>query len=130
LAFQLLLYPGIWPEKETASRQALDGPLLTKQAIAWFDKCLAAIGHPQSHRAMLGKVDCAGLPPALVVTAGFDPLKDEGRDHAERLRAAGVQVEHIEYPSLIHDFYIMADVSPAVGEAAKATAASLKAALA
>ncbi|MFT4935420.1 MAG: acetyl esterase, partial [Pseudoalteromonas distincta] len=81
-------------------------------------------------RAMLGKVDCTGLPPALVVTAGFDPLKDEGRDHAERLRAAGVAVEHVEYPSLIHDFYIMADVSPAVGEAVKATAASLKAALA
>ncbi|OYW91258.1 MAG: hypothetical protein B7Z13_12970 [Caulobacterales bacterium 32-67-6] len=130
IAFQLLLYPGIWPDEETASRKALDGPLLTKQAIAWFDKCLAAAGHPQSHRAMLGKVDCAGLPPALVVTAGFDPLKDEGRDHAERLRASGVKVEHAEYPSLIHDFYIMADVSPAVGEAVRATAASLKAALA
>ena len=130
IAFQLLLYPGIWPDEETASRKALDGPLLTKQAIAWFDKCLAAMGHPQAHRAMLGKVDCAGLPPALVVTAGFDPLKDEGRDHAERLRAAGVKVEHVEYPSLIHDFYIMADVSPAVGEAVRATAASLKAALA
>jgi acetyl esterase len=41
-----------------------------------------------------------------------------------------VKVEHAEYPSLIHDFYIMADVSPAVGEAVRATAASLKAALA
>lgn len=130
IAFQLLLYPGIWPEQETESRKALDGPLLTKQAIAWFDKSLGAMGHPQAHRAMLGKVECAGLPPALVVTAGFDPLKDEGRDHALRLRAAGVVAEHVEYPTLIHDFYIMADVSPVVGEAVAATAASLKAALA
>lgn len=131
LAFQLLLYPGIWPDEETPSRKALDGPLLTKAAIAWFDKSLAATGHPQAHRAALGsKAEVAGTPPALVVTAGYDPLKDEGRDYAERLRAAGVKAEHVEYPDLVHDFYIMADVSPAVQAAAEATAASLQAALA
>ncbi len=131
LAFQLLLYPGIWPVEETASRQELDGPILSKAAIAWFDKCLGAKGHAQSHRAILGEAkDLAGAPPALVVTAGFDPLKDEGRDYAERLRAAGVEARHVEYPALVHDFYIMDDVSPAVSEAARETAQALKAALA
>jgi acetyl esterase len=130
LAFQLLLYPGIWPEEETASRKALDGPVLTREVLAWFDKLLAAVGHPHAHRAMLGARDLAGAPPALVVTAGFDPLKDEGRDYAQRLTAAGVPAKHVEYPSLVHDFYVMADVSPAVAQAAKETAAALKAALA
>lgn len=131
LAFQLLLYPGIWPAQDTASRQALDGPVLTKAAIAWFDECLAAKGHPQSARAWLGEAgDLAGAPPALVVTAGHDPLKDEGRDWAERLRAAGVDARHVEYPALVHDFFVMADVSPAVDAAARETAQALKAALA
>ncbi|MDB5426455.1 MAG: esterase/lipase [Phenylobacterium sp.] len=130
IAFQLLLYPGIWPEEETASRQALDGPVLTREALAWFDKLLAAVGHPHAHRALLGRRDLAGAPPALVVTAGFDPQKDEGRDYAARLAAAGVQARHVEYPSLVHDFYVMHDVSPAVAQAAAETAAALKAALA
>lgn len=131
IAFQLLLYPGIWPDEETASRRELDGPLLTKAVIAWFDKCLAAVGHPHAHRAMLGRAkDLAGAAPALVVTAGFDPLQDEGRDYAERLRAAGVRADHLHYPSLVHDFYIMADISPAVAKAAQETAQALKAALA
>ncbi|WP_421934716.1 alpha/beta hydrolase [Phenylobacterium sp.] len=130
IAFQLLLYPGIWPDEETQSRKDLDGPVLTKAAIAWFDKCLAAIGHPQAHRAMLGRADVAGTPPALVVTAGYDPLKDEGRDFAARLNAAGVKAAHKEYPDMVHDFLIMGDVSPAIDAAAHETAAALKAALA
>ncbi|HEY3951027.1 alpha/beta hydrolase [Phenylobacterium sp.] len=129
LKFQLLLYPGIWPQEETASRKDLDGPVLTKEALAWFEKLLAAVGHPQAHRAMLAARDVAGAAPALVVTAGFDPLKDEGRGYAERLAAAGVAARHVEYPSLVHDFYVMCDVSPAAAAASAETAAALKAAL-
>ena len=130
IAFQLLLYPGIWPDEETQSRKDLDGPVLTKAAIAWFDKCLAALGHPQAHRAMLGRADVAGTPPALVITAGYDPLKDEGRDFAARLNAAGVKATHKEYPDMVHDFLIMGDVSPAIDTAAHEIAAQLKTALA
>ena len=130
IAFQLLLYPGIWPDEETQSRRDLDGPVLTKAAIAWFDKCLAALGHPQAHRAMLGAADVAGTPPALVITAGYDPLKDEGRDFAAKLNAAGVKATHKEYPDMVHDFLIMGDVSPAIDTAAHEIAAQLKTALA
>lgn len=130
LAFQLLLYPGIWPEEETQTRKDRDGPLLTKEALAWFEKHLAAHGHPDRHRAMLGYAkDLAGLPPALVVTAGHDPLEDEGKAYAARLQAAGVRAEVLHYDALVHDFYIMADVSPAVEAAARETAGKLKAAL-
>ncbi|MFI4966679.1 MAG: alpha/beta hydrolase [Caulobacterales bacterium] len=129
LAFQLLLYPGIWPDEETQSRRDLDGPVLTRAALDWFEKLLAAVGHPHAYRAMLGARDLAGAPPALVVTAGFDPLKDEGCDYARRLAAAGVAAKHVEYPSLVHDFYVMPDVSPAVAKAAAETAQALKAAI-
>ena len=124
IAFQLLLYPGIWPDVETQSRKDLDGPVLTKAAIAWFDKCLAALGHPQAHRAMLGRADVAGTPPALVITAGYDPLKDEGRDFAARLNAAGVKATHKEYADMVHDFLIMGDVSPAIAELSSQSVAS------
>jgi acetyl esterase len=131
IAFQLLLYPGVWPEVETPSRKALDGPVLTHAALEWFEKCLGADRHPEGHRAMLARDrDFSGVAPALVITAGYDPLKDEGRDYAERLRAADVAAAHVEYPAMVHDFYLMADVSPAVNAATRETAEALKAALA
>lgn len=131
IAYQLLLYPGIWPEPETQSRKDLDGPLLTKEVMTWFETHLAADGHPDAWRVMLSRVtDLSGLPPALVVTAGYDPLKDEGRDYARRLSDAGVAASHVEYPDMVHDFYILGDVSPRIVEIAKETAATLKTALA
>ncbi|MFC3068678.1 alpha/beta hydrolase [Phenylobacterium soli] len=128
LAFQLLLYPALTDEWETPSRKTLDGPLLTFEAMRWFEKLLAAAGHPEAHRlSPMKAAELRGVAPALVVTAGHDCLKDEGFAYAERLKDAGVEVRHVEYPALVHDFYIMADVSPAVIEAAKETAAALKA---
>jgi len=130
LAFQLLLYPAVTDEWETASRKTLDGPILTFQAMRWFEKMLAAAGHPEAHRLSPMRAESLrGVAPALVVTAGHDCLKDEGAAYAERLADAGVAARHIEYPHLPHDFYIMADVSPAVIAAAKETAAALKAAI-
>jgi len=127
LAWQMLLYPFICPDEDTASRQALDGPLLTKAAIAWFVKNLAAEGHPQAARAILGaKADVSGTPPAHIVTGGYDPLQDEGRDYAARLTAAGVPVTHVHYADLIHDFYVMGDVSPAVEVAARDLAVAMQ----
>jgi acetyl esterase len=131
LAFQLLLYPATSADWRTESRKTLDGPVLTFEAMRWFEKLLGAAGHPQAHRLSPGDAkELHGAAPALVVTAGHDCLKDEGFAYAERLKAAGVRAEHMEYPALPHDFYIMADVSPAVVTAAKETAAKLREALA
>ena len=130
LKFQLLLYPVVWPAVETASRRERDGPVLTRAAMDWFEHSLAAQAHPDGRRAAPAQAqDLAGLPPALVVTAGFDPLEHEGRDYAEALTSAGGRAEHRNYPSLVHDFFIMGDVSPAVISAAKDSAAAIKAAL-
>jgi len=130
LKLQLLLYPATWPHEETQSRQERDGPVLSKAAMAFFEASLAFAGHPHAHRAMPGRAaDLAGLPPAYVVTAGFDPLEHEGRDYAAAMAASGVDARHVSYPALVHDFFIMGDVSPAVVEAAEAAGAAIKAAL-
>ncbi len=127
LKFQLLIYPATFPHEPTQSRQDRDGPLLTKAAMDWFEKCLAAVGHPHAHRAMPARAeDLSNLPPALVVTAGHDPLEHEGRDYAHALGKAGTPAEHRDYPELIHDFFIMGDVSPAVVAAAKETGAAVR----
>ena len=98
--------------------------------MIFFEQSLAASGHADALRAAPAQVtNLSGLPPALVVTAGFDPLQDEGRDYAQALQAAGVEATHRHYPSLVHDFYIMGDVSPAVAPAAKEAGAAIKAAL-
>jgi acetyl esterase len=130
LQLQLLLYPATWPEQETQSRAERDGPVLSKAAMAFFERALAFAGHAEAHRAMPGRAkDLAGLPPAYIVTAGFDPLEHEGRDYAAAMASAGVAAQHVNYPSLVHDFFIMGDVSPAVAEAAQAAGAAIREAL-
>jgi acetyl esterase len=130
LKLQLLLYPALWPAEETESRRERDGPVLSKVAMAWFEAALAFAGHPEAHRVAPAQVqDLSGLPAAYVVTAGFDPLEHEGRDYAAALTAAGVEARHVNYPALVHDFFIMGDVSPAVIEAAEAAGAAIRATL-
>jgi acetyl esterase len=104
--------------------------VLSKAAIAFFETALAHVGHPQAHRVSPAQAkDLAGLPRAYVVTAGYDPLEHEGRDYAAALNAAGVPAQWVNYEGLVHDFFIMGDVSPAVGEAAQAAGAEIRAAL-
>jgi acetyl esterase len=132
LAFQLLAYPATAMLQDTASRQDLaTGYMLTAEVMEWFAGHFAAIGHPHARRAEPAHVDdLKGAPPAYIATAGYDPLKDEGKVYAERLNAAGVKAELAEHPTLMHDFYIMASVSPAVIPAIDRAAAALKAGLA
>jgi acetyl esterase len=132
LAFQLLLYPCLAMACDTPSRAALaDGYLLTAEVMAWFGDHLAADGHPDASRAAPHLApNLAGSPPALVVTAGYDLLQDEGRLYAERLRAAGGIAEHRHFPTFVHDFYIMAGLCPVVIPAITETAQALGEALA
>ena len=73
--------------------------------------------------------DLAGLPPALVVTAGCDPLRDEGKAYADRLAAAGVAVEYSCFESTIHAFMSFARALPAGIEGLSFVASRLRAAL-
>ena len=63
------------------------------------------------------RADAAGMPPTLIHTAGFDPLRDEGLSYVERLRAAGGEVRHNHHASLVHHFYGLTGAIPAAGAA-------------
>lgn len=108
LAAQLLVYPATDPTMGTPSmRENGEGYFLTRADIAWFyDQYLPTL----TRRAepvidLLRAPELAGLPPAVVATAEFDPLRDEGDAYADRLRSAGVTVRHVPGPGLVHGYF-------------------------
>ncbi|PEG56586.1 lipase [Mycolicibacterium diernhoferi] len=107
-ALQLLIYPVTDMAGETVSKNLFaDGFFLTKADVEWFDRHYlqdAAVTSSDPRVAPLLADDLSGLSPALVLTAGFDPLRDEGRAYAAALAAAGVPVDAREYGSLTHGF--------------------------
>jgi acetyl esterase len=122
-ALQLLLYPVVDFAAETRSKTLFsDGYFLTKADIDWF-RSLYLSGSPlppsDPRISPLLADDLAGLPPALVITGGFDPLRDEGNQYAEALAAAGVPVDHRQFGPLVHGF---ANFFPLGGASATGTA--------
>jgi acetyl esterase/lipase len=113
LSFQLLIYPGTDQQMAHPSIERNgEGYLLTKKSMQYFR------GHYLPHKEdwldwraspLLAK-SLAGLPPALVMTAGYDPLLDEGRAYAERLKQEGVATEYREYADMVHGFITMGRV--------------------
>ncbi len=105
---QLLLYPATQFGGETRSMTLFaDGYYLTKDDMDWFrDNYLsgASVAWADPSVSPLRADDLSGLPPALLVTGGFDPLRDEGNQYAEALAAAGVAVDHRQYGSMVHAF--------------------------
>ena len=115
LAFdaQVLIYPCVDYSMSSPSMTTLGrGYLLEQDKVAWyFDNYFQ---HGEDRRAMsplFASYDTR-LPPALVLTAGFDPLCDEGRAYAERLAAAGVPVTHHHHPRMIHAFFNLYTLVP------------------
>jgi len=112
VAFQLLLYPIIDFRFETPSYfENAEGYGLSREMMIWYWHQYLA--RPEDGADPLASPiraeDLSGLPPALVVTAGFDVLRDEGHAYAEKLQEAGVRVELQHYPGMIHGFFQMAD---------------------
>jgi acetyl esterase len=104
---QVLLYPIIDYDLATASyRQYADGYLLTRAAMQWFWTHYQSSENDakQPYAAPMQAKDLTGLAPALVLTAEFDVLRDEGEAYAERLTAAGVSTERTRYNGMIHGF--------------------------
>jgi len=129
LVFQLLIYPCAAPEPETASHRAFaDGYLLTRQTIVWFYKhYLRTQRDTQDFRfAPLVAKDLSGLPPALVMVAGYDPLRDEGVEYTTKLIQAGNRVTLINYEGMMHGFILAGGVLDAARQAIAQSAAALR----
>lgn len=107
-AFQLLGYPVLSSAMDSASyRDQRDGPVLSAADMAWFWDRYAPdpAARRDSRASPLDAATFAGLPPAMILTAECDPLRDEGRAYAEQLRAAGVDMFHRCYAGMVHGFY-------------------------
>jgi acetyl esterase len=129
IAFQLLIYPATDQSMASESlKRNGDGYLLTRAMMEkfrayylprpadWLD-WRASPALAKSH---------AGLPPAFVLTAGFDPLCDEGRQYAELLARAGVEVEYRNYADMIHGFILMGGVLDTANAAVEECCAALR----
>jgi acetyl esterase len=114
-AMQLLIYPVTDTGRELPSRRSLgEGFLLTRRDMAYYEDRYLPPGTDRSDPrvAVLQAEDLSGLPPAYVVVAGFDPLRDEGVAYAERLREAGVTVALREHTGLVHTFINLTAICP------------------
>jgi acetyl esterase len=127
-ALQLLIYPITNYRDETRSQTLFaEGYFLTKHDLHWFgDKYLngAPLDASDPRVSPLLADDLSGLPPALVLTGGFDPLRDEGQQYVDAMRAAGVAVDHRQFGSLVHGFI---NFFPLGGASATATAEMISA---
>jgi acetyl esterase/lipase len=104
---QVLIYPVTDVMRETRSyADFAEGYMLTRDSMRWFIAHYLRSGHDARDWRVspLRASSLAGLPPALIVTAGFDPLRDEGEMYGGRLRDAGVMVDYVCYGGMIHGF--------------------------
>jgi len=132
LMFQLLIYPATDMRAVAPSHTHNgQGYLLTADTIAYFRGQYIAPEHYADWRASpLLHADLSGLPPALVITAGFDPLRDEGRQYADALSAAGSPAQYVCFERQIHGFITMGRMLDEAHTAVGLSAAALRRALA
>jgi acetyl esterase len=129
--YQLLVYPVTDYGDDTLSyRENADGYLLTKDAMVWFwNHYLSGEAEGNNPLASPLRADnFRDLPPALVITAEFDPLRDEGEAYAAKLRNAGVPVTLSRYDGMIHGFFSLGAVFDQGQHAIAEAAAGLRAA--
>jgi acetyl esterase len=129
-AFQLLFYPATGRREAWRSLDLFaDGLFLTRADIDWFGmqyaRTLEDLADPRF--SPLFARDLKGLPPALVVTAAFDPLRDEGEAYARAMSDAGNSVTLKRMPGVVHGFANMTDVSPTCRAAVREVVEELRA---
>ena len=129
IAYQLLIYPATDQHRSAPSHaENGQGYLLTNDTMAYFTgHYIADAAHYADWRASpLLHPDLSRLPPALVLTAGFDPLRDEGRAYAEKLTAAGNLASYVCFNRQIHGFIVMGKVLDEANTAVALCAAELR----
>jgi acetyl esterase len=111
---QVMLYPGLDRDMSAPSIRALaDVPLLARDDIVYMHTLADGDAGPPSDPYLVPAyaADLSGLPPAIVVTAGCDPIRDWGERYADRLRDAGVQTTCTRYPGMYHGFLMRCDAT-------------------
>jgi len=129
ISLQVLLYPVTDVGAETQSyRDLADGYMLTREGMRWF--IAHYLGKPQDaedwRASPIRATSFAGVAPALVITAGYDPLRDEGDAYAQKLRAAGVNVDHVSFGGMVHGFIPMGKLIDTGNRAVTLIAGSLR----
>ncbi|RPH61087.1 MAG: alpha/beta hydrolase, partial [Burkholderiales bacterium] len=129
LALQLLIYPGLSSHQDTESyRRFASGYLLDAETVQWF--FAQTLRDERDRRdwrfAPLVAEDLRGLAPAWIAGAEYDPLIDENRAYAERLREAGVEVRFTQYDGMIHSFFQHAGFVEAARRAHEDACAALR----
>lgn len=123
-----LIYPVVDPGCDTPSMHAFsDGYLLTRSAMQWFWSAFA--GKPQELRAEMSLLrrNVSNLPPVSIITAEFDPLRDEGALLAQRIIEAGGEASLRCYPGMVHGFASLPHVTPAATAAIRHLSADINA---
>jgi acetyl esterase len=129
IGYQLLIYPATDMVMTTESHKRYgEGHLLTRNAMDWFQQQYlnGAADRDDWRASPLRAKSLAGLPPAYVLVAGNDPLRDEGEAYADALRKAGVPVVFREFPGQIHGFVVLGKAIPQAGQAIAEMGTALK----
>jgi acetyl esterase len=131
-ALQLLIYPAVDSTRDSDSMASFsEGLFLTRADIHWFREAyLRDVDRSDERVSPLLSKDLSGLPPAIVLSAGFDPLRDEGEAYARALEAAGNRVLLRRFPQLIHGFINLGAVSPHAAQSLREVAELTRAQLA
>jgi acetyl esterase len=125
---QVLIYPAVdLARTHSSHHEAETSVLLTHALVKWFDGHYLGGADVSDWRISPARAALAGLPPAYVLTAGADPLRDEGCDYAKALQKAGVGVTHRHFAGQFHGFFTMGRLLPQANIAASEIAAWLKA---
>lgn len=130
-AIQILIYPCTNGNKPSASRVRLaDAPVLSKSVMEWMHGHYIAEERSNDPRFNVMEVDdLQGLPPAFVLTGGYDPLLDEGCEYAKKMSANGVDIRYSCYTNMFHGFYtygVLPESKAAITETAEILARALK----
>ncbi len=131
LSLQALLYPALDPTLDSESFCVLcDDYMLRRSDMAWFWELYLGGEDPSNPDVAPARApDLSGLPPAYVLTAEYDPLRDEGEAYAAQLEAAGVPVTLKRWPGTVHGFVRWLKVADAAGAALDDVAGALRSAL-